>query len=49
VADSVSATSIAESVLQLVGRDDLVAQPWAAIDVFVSIDDDELGPITGVL
>jgi crotonobetainyl-CoA:carnitine CoA-transferase CaiB-like acyl-CoA transferase len=102
VAVSASATSIAERVLRLVGRDDLVAQPWfatgagrvahideidaavagwiaarpraevlaafeaaeaaiapiydardlladpqlAAIDAFVSIDDDELGPIT---
>jgi crotonobetainyl-CoA:carnitine CoA-transferase CaiB-like acyl-CoA transferase len=102
VAVSASATSIAERVLRLVGRDDLVAQPWfatgagrvahideldaavagwiaerprdevlaafeaadaaiapiydardlladpqlAAIDALVSIDDDELGPIT---
>ncbi|MCW2965133.1 MAG: Succinyl-CoA--D-citramalate CoA-transferase [Actinomycetia bacterium] len=102
VAVSASATSIAERVLRLVGRDDLVEQPWfatgagrvahideidaavagwiaerprdqvlaafeaaeaaiapiydardlladpqlAAIDAFVSIDDDELGPIT---
>jgi crotonobetainyl-CoA:carnitine CoA-transferase CaiB-like acyl-CoA transferase len=101
VAVSASATSIAERVLRLVGRDDLVSQPWfatgagraahvdeidtavadwigartradvlaqfeaaeaaiapvydardllddpqlAAIDAFVSVDDDELGPI----
>jgi crotonobetainyl-CoA:carnitine CoA-transferase CaiB-like acyl-CoA transferase len=102
VAVSASATSIAERVMRLVGRDDLAAQPWfatgagraahveeidaavagwiaertrdevlaafeaaeaaiapiynahdlladpqlAAVDAFVSIDDDELGPIT---
>jgi crotonobetainyl-CoA:carnitine CoA-transferase CaiB-like acyl-CoA transferase len=102
VAVSASATSIAERVMRLVGRDDLATQPWfatgagraahvgeidaavagwiaertrdevlaafeaaeaaiapiynardlladpqlAAIDAFVSIDDDELGPIT---
>jgi crotonobetainyl-CoA:carnitine CoA-transferase CaiB-like acyl-CoA transferase len=102
VAVSASATSIAERVMRLVGRDDLATQPWfatgagraahveeidaavagwiaertrdevlaafeaaeaaiapiydahdlladpqlAAVDAFVSIDDDELGPIT---